>query len=106
MVVIPATPGSDSSWTERVTLDGTDYLLTFDWQARAGTWRLEIADQDEGLITVCKLVSEFPLLRRVVDPRRPPGELVVIDTLSQGADPTFTSLGDRHLVVYASPGEF
>lgn len=110
MMEVPCTPDGASHWTQRSTLDGRDYLLTFDWNQRDGSWSLAVADQDGATIaTGRRLSTGFPLLREVRDARRPPGELVVVDTLASDTrepeDPSFASLGARHALVYLAAGE-
>ena len=110
MMEVPCTPDGASHWTQRTTLDGRDYLLTFDWNQRDGSWSLAVADQDGATrATGRRLSTGFPLLREVRDARRPPGELVVVDTLASDTrepeDPSFASLGARHVLVYLAAGE-
>ncbi len=107
---IPCTPAGASRWTQRTTLAARDYLLTFEWSQRDGGWRLTVEDQDGVAITSGRRLSTgYPVLRGVLDARRPPGDLVVVDTLASDTrapeDPTFSSLGARHTLVYLDPGE-
>jgi hypothetical protein len=105
MVTIPCVPSGVSNWVQRTALGGRDYQLTFLWAQRSGSWTLLLADQDAVLITVLKLVPSWRLLQRCVDPRRPPGELMLIDTQGAGQDPGFSGLGDRWQLVYLDPSE-
>jgi hypothetical protein len=113
LVQIPCTPGTDSRWTQRTALDGTDYLLTIYWTQRDGSWRLDLADQDGNPITTGrKLVCNWNLLRGVlgtraswgvsgvVDTHPPTGILAVVDTLGQGLDPGYSDLGGRCVLLY------
>jgi hypothetical protein len=101
---VPCKPSGQSHWTQRTALGGRDYVLTFDWSQRDGHWSLSVADQDEEPIASgLSLVTDWPLLRGVIDARRPPGELLVVDTLDERQDPGFADLGDRFLLVYAEP---
>lgn len=105
MKVVPLSPGGQSSWVQRTALGGVDFLLTLDWSQREGVWTLTLSDATESIISSHALVTSWLLLRRVTDPRRPAGELLVIDTGGAGTDPTFASLGDRHKLVYLDPSE-
>jgi hypothetical protein len=103
--IVPTTPSGESHWIQRTALGGRDYQLEFDWNQRTGHWTLAIGDQDGSPITVVTLVTEWPLLRRVIDSRRPTGELVVVDSAGAGAEPTFSGLGDRFQLLYFAPEE-
>lgn len=101
---IPCTPDGAAHWTQTTALDGREYLLTFRWSQRAGRWTLDLADQDGDMIVAGRVLApSLRLLRGVRDTRRPAGDIVLVD--QRGAregldDPTFTSLGDRHALLY------
>jgi hypothetical protein len=82
--VIPLT--SDSPHYEQQTeLDGVVYALTLEWNEREGAWYLTLADANGDIIRAgIKLVTNWRLLRRVRDARRPPGELVAYDPAGKG----------------------
>lgn len=101
--VIPIQPAirSRGSATMRTRLDGSDYVLTFQWNQRLGRWSMDVADQDsDPIASGIVLVTDFPLLSLVTDVRAPPGTLAVYDTQSPQIDPTLDSLGIRHRLVY------
>jgi len=108
ILYIPCTPGGESHWTQRTQIDGRDYILTFWWSQRAGRWSLDVADAEGGAIVSGRvLVPAFSALRGVRDPRRAAGEIGLVDMQSGGGtgltavdDPTFSSLGTRHVLVY------
>jgi hypothetical protein len=103
---VPCIAAEQSRWTQRTTLEGRDYLLTFEWLQRGGHWLLSIADQDGvPIASGLWLLTNWPLLRGVRDPRRPPGELMVQDTLSRAEDPGFTDLGERFALAYYTADE-
>ena len=103
LVLIPCEAAGQALWTQRTTIASRDYELTFRWSQRAGRWSLDIADQDGDLIAAGRvLVPGISVLRGVRDARRPEGEIVLVDT-QEGTpldDPTFSSLGARHRLVY------
>lgn len=107
MLTIPCEPAGAARWTQRTELGGREYLLSFQWSQRAGRWLFTLADQDSAdIVTGQPVVVDWPLLgRRVVDARRPPGELVAVDTTGAGADPGFADLGARVVLVYFDPAE-
>ena len=106
MVIVPCTPNGAASWVQRTTLAGVDYLLSFQWSQRAGRWYLSLVDADGNPIATSRLITtSWRILRGVTDSRRPPGDLVCIDTLGQGWDPGFSDLGGRFTLVYADPSD-
>lgn len=104
---VPCKPGGESDWTQRTALGGADFLLRFRWSQRGGHWLLTLSDADGAPIASgVALVTGLPLLRRVVDARRPAGELLVVDVSgANDLDPGFEDLGDRFALLYLEPGE-
>lgn len=75
-------------YSERVTLDGKEYLLQFDWSDREQRWYLSISKADGTLIkTGVKVVANWPLLRKCVDVNQPPGVLMAVDLSPNGGEP-------------------
>lgn len=102
-IVVPA---DVPFWTQRVELDGRDYVLAGDWNQREGKWYLSVRDPaDNSLIHgPRKIVADWNLLRGCVDARRPPGVLLALDTSEQGSDPGFDELGpDRRVALTYTP---
>ncbi len=103
-LLIPCQPGGQAHWTQATSLGAEQYLLTFRWSERASRWTLDLADGTGSMIVAGRALAPFlRLLKGVRDPRRPPGDLLLNDTRAarEGlADPTFTSLGERHQLVY------
>lgn len=91
-------PDSDSPRLTQITsLDGRDYVFTFDWNAREGKWLMELATADGvPLIQGVKLVANFPILRTLADDLRPPGLLYL--TTPDGLDPDLQTISDARLV--------
>lgn len=88
-------------YTERVTLDGREYLLRFDWNGREGRWYLSIGTITEVWIRRgIKVVANWPLTRKSVDLRLPPGHLFAMDLTSNGEPPDFYDLGRRVKLFY------
>lgn len=79
---------------QRVTLDGAEYLLTFEWNQRSEKWGLSIASADEEkILTGVKLVADYPLLTLARwNAQCPAGELYAIDSSGQGLDPHLLDL--------------
>src|SRR3972149_132195 len=53
----------------------------------------------------CRRVLDWPLLRRVRGPRRPPGSLVAVDATGSMLPPTLDDLGTRVQLVYVDVEE-
>lgn len=107
---VPCTAAGVAAWSQRTALDGVEFELTFRWSQRAGHWTLDVADAEgvpirHGLA----LLVGVPLLRGVIDSRRPAGELIVVDTTgASDADPGFSDLGApgaRFVLAYVTAEE-
>lgn len=107
MYLVPCTPAGDAVWSQRTALDGVDFLLTFRWSQRDGHWLLDLADAEGGAIRHgMALVPSVDLLAGVVDERRPAGKLAILDTTGAlDADPGFSDLGARFVLVYFTAAE-
>ena len=107
MIEVPCTPSGASWWTQRTALGGVDFLLTFRWSQRQGLWHLDMADADgTPIASGLPLVVGARLLSRLVDARRPPGELVVADTAgTHDVDPAWEGLGARFALLYVEQSE-
>ncbi len=100
MRIIPTVVVS-TDWVQVTQLDGTDYTLTFSWNAVDESWYLQLSDVQELAITgALKLVSDYPLLQATSNPARPPGEIMVIDQTGVGGKPAYAELGARYVLAY------
>lgn len=107
---VPCDPQSQSRWSQITALDGVSYVLTFRWIQREGHWLLDVADAEGVAIrSGLALVAGQPLLRGVIDTRRPAGELVVVDTSgANDVDPGFAEIGGpgaRFVLMYVTAAE-
>lgn len=94
-------PQGVPAFTQRVSLEGKEYLLYLEWVERESAWYMTLSDADaEPILAGRKVVPDWPLLNRVTDSRRPPGELVAVDMSGQGLRPAFTDFGVRVLLTY------
>lgn len=104
IAVIPSTPNGQSYWRQVTALGGRDYLLTFRWNQRSGRWTVDVATESGNMIAAGRaLVPLMPVLRGVRDDRAPEGTLVLVDQQESAeglGDPTFTSLGARHVLLF------
>lgn len=72
-------------YSQTTTLEGASYLLYFDYWAREDAWYLSIADANgvdiyNGMKLICSVpwVGANRLLAKCKDPRRPPGDFLVV----------------------------
>jgi hypothetical protein len=90
-------------WTQITTLDGTPYLLTFQYNDRESAYYLSIASSDgsTNYVVGMKLVVGYPLMQPFG--ATPPGELFVVSSsTANDGPPAVGELGDnqRCLLVY------
>ncbi len=75
------------NYRQVTTLDGQDYVLRFLFNQREGKWYLSVSDQsDLPIVYGVKIVPLISLLRKVRDPRKPPGLLMARDLTAAEAD--------------------
>lgn len=94
---------SDPSWLATVTLEGISYVMQFDFNQRAYSWYMSIADADgNDIYNGVKLVTGFQLLKKCKDPRAPPGVLLVQSSTSDQSPPGQYDLiaGGRCMLAY------
>ena len=103
---IPTLSDGTPYYTIRVTLDGTDYQLRFDWSDREARWYVSLYDTLGALIVgQVKIMNNWPILRWYHNrPGCPTGELVCVSLLADDSPPGLTDLGrDRRCaLVYVS----
>jgi len=88
-------------FTQQSELDGVTYSFEFRWSQRAACWHLDLRTPDDLPIALSvRLVTGFPLLRRVTHPQRPAGELWMLDLSGPGEEPTLEGLGTRFVLFY------
>lgn len=83
-------------YSQRVRLDGRDYILRFSWNQREARWYLSIlTDREEPLVLGLKLIANWPLLRYYrFEERLPSGEIYVVDWTGDGSPPLLEELGE------------
>ena len=92
MIQIPTS--SNVFYNQITTLDGTDYILEFRFNARENVWYLIVSLTDSTVLAGgIKLVSNFPLLQKYADSRMPPGEMIVMAPSSDDSPPGQFELG-------------
>lgn len=88
----------------RTTLDGREFILSFDWNDREQRFYFSIAASDgTPIMSGRKLVCNWPLTRKIAGTAKPPGILMAIDYSNQaGEPPGLNDLGERVKLVYFS----
>lgn len=96
-------------YSQRVTLDGADYTLNFEWVMRDG-WYMGMADaNDEVIFYPKKMVVNWNFLRTITDDRKPPGMLKLIDQATdedgRATRAGYFDLDQRCVLVYVPAAE-
>lgn len=95
MITVLATPSQEQPATRQTTtLGGVDYILDFDWIARAGCWKLDLRTA-EGvkLIMGLLVLPGTDLFETLAKTGRPDGTLMVRSP--DGAVPTLETLSTK-----------
>lgn len=84
-------------YTERVTLDGSEYTLRFDYSGREDRFYLSVFDASGAAVRRgMKVTSNWNTLRLCQTSNRPPGVLFFSDPRAADTDaPGFAELGRR-----------
>lgn len=90
------------NYVQTTQLEGVEYVMHFYWSTREDCWYLDITDQEANELAMgVRLVVNWPVLRRFVDPRLPLGILTAIDMSGAGLDiEASTDLGSRVILFY------
>jgi hypothetical protein len=102
-IEIPIAP-SVADQRLQVQLEQETFGLRARWNERVSTWLLDVSDDVGVVVASVPIVVEAPLLRRYTDRRLPKGELVLVDTTGQGAEPGLADLGARCRLLYTESG--
>jgi hypothetical protein len=109
MSVFIISVGTDPFQSFRARLDGVDYLISLAYNQREDRIYLSLADNEENpIVSGIKVLANYPLLfRHRYDTRIPPGELMAIDTTTDGSPPGLGELGEglRCQLVYFDAAE-
>jgi len=102
LLTIPTSNAStDGNFYMVITLDGAEYQLYFKYNAREDFWYLDVNDTDGNPIRLgMKLVVNFPVMRTCQLQTRPPGEIIVLDTIEPVEDPGLNDLDENVTMVY------
>jgi hypothetical protein len=96
----------DPHYTVTVKLEGVRYRLGMDWNEREGSWYLSVAQEDDtAIVSGLRVVPDWPLLRRVADSARPPGEIVFRNTNAGDTEPGRYDIGKIFVPLYYEEDE-
>jgi hypothetical protein len=105
MIIIPCRTDL-AHYEMSIPLDGTTFGLEFRWNTREGVWYFDVKTEAGDIVEAgIKVVLDWPLMSRCVDPRRPPGRFLASDTTQRDLAPGLTDLGDRVRLYYVSPDD-
>jgi hypothetical protein len=96
-----------ASFSEQVTLDGSTYTITFQWNSRGSFWSMTFADSNNTIIlSGVKLVVNYELISSWPDRGLPPGELYILDPTGDDSDAQFDDFGNGRLeMIYVTEVE-
>lgn len=90
---------NDPFYRMSASLDGSDYLLEFRHNQREDAWYFSILLPDGTLLAAgIKVVCDWPLLRKQVDARLPPGDFIALSKTQDTSPPGLDALGEQSRV--------
>lgn len=100
-IKIPDVARASGSVVTKAVLDGVTFSLRFQWNARAGTWALSLADADDvAIVSGLTLVPAWDLIGLVTDIRRPLGSLMLWRSDGSFVHPALADLGTTCRLYY------
>jgi hypothetical protein len=105
VIAIPTLTDGTPHYSQRVQLEGNDYVFTFRFGERRNAWVFDLATLDGVGILTGQLVTVYnDWLRRASMPERPPGVLWAMNLQRPEGDPRalpgLYDLGDRCVMYY------
>lgn len=93
-VRIPDAARTAGSAVFKAALDGVTFTFRLQWNQRASTWSISLADADDvAIASGIALVPAWDLLGLVTDTRRPLGSLMLWRSDGSFDHPSLTNLG-------------
>ena len=91
----------------RVDLDGSTYVMEFDWNSRSDSWSFNILDASgTPLLSGQALrLGSLRLGSRGRSSGLPSGDLLLVDLAGDKTDPGIDGLGDRYALLYYTETE-
>jgi hypothetical protein len=94
------TPQGLPAFSLRVVLERVAYRLQFAWNQRDERWYVQLRTDAGDLIAARKVAPNWPMLRGLRHPARPPGDLVALDHAESGAAIGLNDWGQRVVLAY------
>ncbi|MBU0975160.1 hypothetical protein KKD03_05675 [Patescibacteria group bacterium] len=92
---------ADPYFSKVATLDGTDFILEFQWNEREARHYCSLKDAaGTELVGATKVVVDTPWLVHETSASMPAGQLWFIDSTGAGIDPGLLDLGRRVQLMY------
>ena len=92
---------TDASYQLRTEVDGSVYILRFDWNSRLEMWHMSVYDADESPIVIGQaMVVNYNFMNKFKDERLPVGVWVLLDVFEKNQDAGREDLGSRHRLFY------
>lgn len=86
-------------------LDGENYEFRFKYNSREERWYLDLLDNEGNVVRAgMKVVVNWPVLLRMMELNRPPGEILFINTQDRAEDPGLDELGVDAVLTYVEEG--
>jgi len=91
--IVPTPTGASPFYSQTTALDGTPFILSFQYNQRGDVWYLSIATLDgDAVASGIKLVVGWDLLLKCASPSRPPGTFIVVSNTTDLSPPGLNDL--------------
>lgn len=95
------------AYSFEINLDETIYRMYFQWNSAYEFWTMDIQTREaENLITGIKLIINYELITRYVDPNLPAGAIIPLDTTGKLERIGRNDLGNDVKLIYIPRSEF
>jgi len=89
------------SFSLAIALDGSVYLLQFDYNLRIDTWTMTVSDAlGNPILAGAPILTNIETLAQYITEELPPGGVIAIDESGQNLDPTFDSFSETVKAIY------
>jgi hypothetical protein len=100
-IKIPDVARTSGSVITKAVLDGVNFAIRLQWNARAGVWQMSIADaEDVAIVSGLTLVPAWDLLGLVTGTRRPAGQIMLWRSDGSFVHPGLADLGTTCKLYY------
>ena len=80
-------------YTQTTTIEGVSYLMSFAYSQREACWYMSLADANAvDIYNGIKLIVGNRLMNKCKDPRKPPGEFIVLSGTTDLSPPALNDL--------------